>query len=115
MPDCYIVYWRDIPAQVLVKAGRKTAKRELPKRFIEAIDRVAMREGLTATDDYLALWRRGPPTPCGEDLEAEADRALVALEAHFTGDVLKRLVETGGRDERPRLGSSDVSGNDQSD
>ena len=34
-----IVYWRDIPAQVIVKAGRRSvAKRELPVRFMQAID-----------------------------------------------------------------------------
>ena len=41
-----IVYWRDIPAQVLVKAGRKTARRELPARFIQAIDRCAIARAL---------------------------------------------------------------------
>jgi len=30
----HVVYWRDIPAQVICKAGRTTAKRELDKRFI---------------------------------------------------------------------------------
>ena len=33
-----IVYWRDIPAQVIVKKGRTSAKRELTLRFTEAID-----------------------------------------------------------------------------
>ena len=33
MPDVTIVYWRDIPAQVIVKRGRQNAKRELPLRF----------------------------------------------------------------------------------
>ncbi len=43
MADLTIIYWRDIPAQVIAKQGRKTAKRELPARFSEAIDMAAMR------------------------------------------------------------------------
>jgi len=43
MPMATIVYWRDIPAQVIIKQGRKAAKRELSARFQEAIDMAAMR------------------------------------------------------------------------
>ena len=33
MADVVIVYWRDIPAQVIVGKGRKAAKVQLPERF----------------------------------------------------------------------------------
>ncbi|MEE3070548.1 MAG: virulence factor, partial [Pseudomonadota bacterium] len=33
MPDITIVYWRDIPAQVIVGKGRRGAKVQLPERF----------------------------------------------------------------------------------
>ncbi len=59
MADRIIVYWRDIPAQVIIKQGRKSAKRELSLRFTEAIDMCAMRTGAAETDDYLAEWRKG--------------------------------------------------------
>jgi len=96
MADRIIVYWRDIPAQVLIKAGRKTARRELPERFIQAIDRCAMKVGARDTDSYLAEWRRGDPTPVGDDLEAGADGALAALEEAFPPERLTALVATGG-------------------
>ena len=80
MAERIVVYWRDIPAQVIVKAGRKAAKRELPERFIQAIDACAMRTGARDTDAYLAEWRRGAPEPCGDDLEAEADATLARLD-----------------------------------
>ena len=52
MAQLQIVYWRDIPAQVMVKAGRRNqAKRELSLRFTEAIDMAAMRTGAAETDD----------------------------------------------------------------
>ena len=97
MAERIIVYWRDIPAQVIVKAGRKAAKRELPERFVQAIDASAMRSGARDTDAYLAEWRRGAPEPCGDDLEAEADAALARLENEYGRDRLRQLVDNGGR------------------
>lgn len=99
MAEQVIVYWRDIPAQVIVKAGRKTARRQLPERFEQAIDRAAMRAGLTGTDAYLEQWRRAAPEPCGDDLEAEADSAAARLEADYPPERLRELVAAGGRAE----------------
>ena len=96
MADKIVVYWRDIPAQVIVKAGRRTAKRQLTERFEQAIDRAAMRAKLTGTDAYLEQWRRGEPVPCGDDLEAEASAAAETLEAEFTPERLRELVANGG-------------------
>ncbi|MBW8322145.1 MAG: virulence factor [Arenimonas sp.] len=98
MADRIIVYWRDIPAQVIVRQGRKTAKRELPLRFTEAIDMAAMRSGAAETDDYLAEWRKGDPEPVGDDLEAEADKAAAEIEASYDKARLVSLVHAGGRE-----------------
>ena len=61
MPDVTIVYWRDIPAQVIVGKGRRGSKIQLTERFEQAIDRVAMRIGAAETDAYLAEWRKAAP------------------------------------------------------
>ena len=98
MADRIIVYWRDIPAQVIVKQGRKTAKRELSLRFTEAIDMCAMRSGAAGTEDYLAEWRKAEPTTVSDDLEAEADKAAGELEAAYGRDRLVTLVKAGGRE-----------------
>ena len=99
MAHLQIVYWRDIPAQVMVKAGRRNqAKRELSLRFTEAIDMAAMRTGAAETDDYLAEWRRGDPVDVGDELEAEAQKALDAIEAEYDKDRLVALVKNGGRE-----------------
>ncbi len=97
MPESIILYWRDIPSQVIVKRGRTSEKRELSKRFIEAIDMAAMRSGAKDADAYLAEWRRGPPAPCGDDLVIEADRLAAQIEADFTPEKLKALIANGGR------------------
>ena len=90
-----IIRWRDIPAQVVAKRGREAAKRELAPRFQVAIDRAAMYAGLFGTDEYLTEWVRDS-RPCGEDLEAEAEKEAARLEAEFTSDVLNELAGNGG-------------------
>ncbi len=96
MATLTIVYWRDIPAQVIVKRGRDSAKRQLAERFETAIDRAAMKSGKRDTDSYLAEWRRGEPIKCGDDLEAEAAAHAARLEAEFPDDRLAALVANGG-------------------
>lgn len=96
MAQKIIVYWRDIPAQVTVKIGRKAAKRELPKRFMVAIDQCAMTVGAKDSDAYLAEWRRGTPEPVGDDLEAEADAAVAAIDAAYPVGRLKDLIQAAG-------------------
>ncbi|MEM1040402.1 MAG: virulence factor [Pseudomonadota bacterium] len=99
MAQLQIVYWRDIPAQVMVKAGRRNqAKRELSLRFTEAIDMAAMRTGAAESEDYLAEWRRGDPVDVGDDLEAEADAAMEKIETEYDKDRLVALVKNGGRE-----------------
>ena len=101
MANLTILYWRDIPSQVVVKAGRLSAKRELPERFIKAIDSAAMRSGAAGTDDYLAAWRRGEPTACGDDLEKEAASAAERLEQEYDTHRLAVLAKHNGREGPP--------------
>ncbi len=96
MAQLIVVYWRDIPAQVIVKAGRQAAKRQLTERFEKAIDRAAMKAKLRDTDSYLGEWRRAEPVSCGDDLEAEASSAAERFEADFTDERLQELVAAGG-------------------
>lgn len=98
MADKIILYWRDIPAQVIIRKRRETAKRELSLRFTEAIDMCAMRVGARDSDAYLAEWRKGDPETVSDDLEAEADKAMTEIEASYTKDRLKQLIASEGRD-----------------
>lgn len=98
MANLIITYWRDIPSQISVKAGRKEEKRMLSERFQEAIDMAAMRDGASDTDAYLAEWRRAEPVSVGDDLAAEAEAALAKFEAAYDKERLKALIAKGGRD-----------------
>ncbi|WP_223475488.1 virulence factor [Oricola indica] len=101
MADKIIVYWRDIPAQVIIRRRRETAKRELPLRFTEAIDMCAMRVGARDSDAYLAEWRKGDPIAVGDDLEAEADKAMNEIETVYDKDRLLMLVRNEGFEKEP--------------
>jgi len=99
-----IVYWRDIPAQVIVKAGRRNiAKRELSLRFTEAIDMCAMRVGAKDSDAYLAEWRKSEPVNVGDDLEEQAQSALEELEAAYPKERLVTLVKADGFDPETKV------------
>jgi Virulence factor len=91
-----IIGWRDIPAQVVVKRGREVAKVQLSQRFQEAVDRAAMRAGKGSSDAYLADWKRSDPTPCGDDLQAEAAAAAAKIEAQYSDADLERLIRAKG-------------------
>ena len=99
MAKLQIIYWRDIPAQIIVSAGRKKARRQLDVRFEKAIDRAAIRAKLHGTDDYLEQWRRSAPVDCGDDLEAAADEAAGRLERDYPEDRVERNVLSNGVDE----------------
>jgi hypothetical protein len=98
MASLIVISWRDVPAQVIVKRGREVAKVQLSQRFQEAVDRAAMRAGRGSSDAYLADWQRSPPRPCGEDLQAEAQREADRIEALYTDDDLERLIRAKGLD-----------------
>jgi hypothetical protein len=96
MPEVTIVYWRDIPAQIIVGKGRSGAKVKLTERFEQAIDRVAMKVGARDADAYLAEWRKAAPfTVEGEQTEvAQAEAARI--EATYDSDRLKSLINSDG-------------------
>jgi hypothetical protein len=94
MARLIVISWRDIPAQVVVKRARETAKVRLSPRFQEAVDRAAMRAGRGSSDAYLADWKRNDPRECGDDLAAEAAAEAGRLEARYSNADLERLVLT---------------------
>lgn len=101
MAELTVLYWRDIPTQVVARAGRRNAKAELPKRFMEAVDAAAMRAGLFNSDDYLSEWRRGDPQPCKDDLDKAVADAVADIERRFDPARLRALVESSGREGSP--------------
>ena len=97
MPDVTIVYWRDIPAQVIVGKGRGGSKMPLSERFEQAIDRCAMKIGAKDADAYMAEWRKADPYPVEGDPAAVAATEAARIEAEFDAGRLKMLIDNEGR------------------
>ena len=96
MAKLICIYWRDIPAQVVGRAGRKGGfKKELEPRFAKAIDRAAMRAGRGSSDAYLEDWRRESEAVSG-DLEAAVNERVALLESQFDDAFLESVVKAGG-------------------
>jgi hypothetical protein len=92
-----VIWWRDIPAQVIARDGRQAHKIQLHPRFQVAIDRAAVKAGLREWNGYLEQWRKDQ-RPCTEDVKAEAEAEAARLEAEYPREALNRLVQTGGID-----------------
>jgi hypothetical protein len=96
MADVTIVYWRDIPAQVIVGRGRRGTKMPLPERFEQAIDRAAMKSSAAGSDEYMAGFRKADPyQAAGTDAEA-AQAAVDAIVAAYDQDRIKALIANDG-------------------
>jgi len=96
MPQLIVVYWRDIPAQVIVRQGRRAAKRPLPERFEQAIDRCAMKVGARDTDAYLAEWRKAAPVEVEGDPEAAAEAEAARIDREIDAERLRTLIANAG-------------------
>ena len=95
MAQAVLVSWRDIPAQVILGKGRSAERHVLPERFEQAIDRAAMKAGLTGTDGYLGEWRR-------ETVDVEDVAAFAAqLDAEYDRARLKALIANLGWSDPP--------------
>lgn len=92
-----IIYWRDIPAQVIVQRGRKREKVQLSQRFQEAIDRAAMRAGKGSSDAYISEWRRDTTAiESTDDLRQIAEQEASRLEAGCSDEELLKLIRNHG-------------------
>ena len=95
MAKSTIIFWRDIPSQVVVKQGRTSAKAQLSKRFMEAIDKAAMRAGRQGSKEYLEDWRRVIDT-CQGDPETIANTIAEELEQNYPDEILNTMVKNKG-------------------
>ncbi len=83
-----VLYWREIPAQVKAYEGTRPRSQVLSERFQVEIDRIAMKEGLVGTDEYLDQWQwsedqERPGT--AEEVIAEVAEELEAQFEELTG------------------------------
>jgi len=101
MAEITIVFWRDIPAQIIAGSGRRGVKKPLPERFEQAIDRCAMKVGARDSDAYLAEWRKVAMGPRdGSDAEA-AEAELARILSDYDAARIAALIANNGWDAAP--------------
>ncbi|WP_428102498.1 virulence factor [Candidatus Rariloculus sp.] len=92
-----LIFWRDIPSQVILQRGRQREKVMLSARFQEAIDRAAMRAGKGGSEAYIAEWRREATAIDGAgDLREIALAEAGRFEDEFTQERLNALIRSHG-------------------
>jgi hypothetical protein len=96
MAEVTVVFWRDIPAQVIVGKGRRGSKVQLSERFEQAIDRCAMKIGARDSDSYLAEWRKAQVDEIDGEPDAIAADYAAKLETEFDTARLKTLIDADG-------------------
>jgi hypothetical protein len=102
MASMTVIWWRDIPAQVVARDGRRSSKTVLHPRFQVAIDKAASRAGKRAYGDYIEEWRK-IARACGEDIEAEVGAEVERLETTYDKHHLAELIQSGGVEGGPTL------------
>lgn len=104
-PQLTVIWWHDIPGQVVARDGERRHTVALPMRFEKAIHRAAVGRGQAGTTAFVAGWRR-VSTPCSPDLEAEVAAVTADLDAHFDDAALEDLIAHTRTTHRPAKGAA---------
>ncbi len=91
-----VLSWKDVPSLVEAVDDEGSAQVPLSPRFQELIDALAMREGASGEDAYLAGWERGPEQARAGRAGAVAAEVAAELEASFEALVAARLMPPRG-------------------
>lgn len=104
MAKLKIVYWNDIPGQVVVRQGRKSTRLRLPLRFMKAIERAAYRLKKHQKDAWFDPWH-DVEQPFTGDIREQAKLLVEYLETQYSEEVLDKLVRASGKAEARSLNS----------
>jgi hypothetical protein len=99
-----IVYWNDIPGQVVVREGRRSTRIRLPARFMRAIERASYRLKKQGKDAFFDPWH-DVDQPYDGNIREQAKILVRTLEQHYSEEVLDKLIRASGKDESRSLDS----------
>lgn len=102
MAQLKIVYWRDIPGQVVFKQGRRNTRLRLSVRFMKAIERAAYRLKKQQKDALFEPWRDVAQVVDG-DVREQAQLLVRQLEEQYSDAVLEQLIHASGKAETRTL------------
>ncbi len=82
MATVKILYWQEIPTQIKVEdADGSVVDLAMPPRFMERVDLMAAKRGLTGGDDYLAQFQWSDEVEREGNAQNVAQAVLAELEA----------------------------------
>ncbi len=99
MNEATIIYWRDIPTQIVAGRGRKAIKHQLGNRFMVAVDKAAMASGASDTAAYLEGWCKKPMPIASEDVAAGIKKLAAEIEQQYPNSRLAELARLGGTEQ----------------
>ena len=104
MAKLKIVYWNDIPGQIVVRVGGRSTRIRLSPRFMKAIERAAYRLKKQDKDALFDPWH-DVEQPFNGDIREQAKILLGQLEEQYSEEVLDKLIRASGKDESRILNS----------
>ena len=104
MAQLKIVYWRDIPGQVVIRKGGRSKRIRLSARFMKAIERAGYRLRKKQQDALFEPWH-DVAQPFDGDVGLQARQLVQQLEERYTEEVLETLVRASGVDETRNSGT----------
>jgi hypothetical protein len=76
-----VLYWQEVPSQVRAEDDQDEVNIQMPPRFMERVDRMAMQRGLQGSDDFLAQWHWSDEEEREGSAREVADAVVAELEA----------------------------------
>ena len=74
-----VMYWQEIPSQIRAEDDDGEVALSMPSKFADLIDHLAMKRGLTGSDDFLSGWHWGEE----EDRDGTAQEVAEAVKAEL--------------------------------
>jgi hypothetical protein len=74
-----VLYWQEIPSQIVAEDSENEVSLPMSAKFMERIESAAMSRGLAGSDDYLAQWNWGD----AEVRDGTADEVAQAVKAEL--------------------------------
>lgn len=102
MAQLKIVYWRDIPGQVVVRQGGRSTRLRLSLRFMKAIERAGYRLKKKQQDALFEPWHDVTQSFNG-NVREQAQQLVQQLEEQYTEEVLEVLIRDSGIDKNRSL------------
>jgi hypothetical protein len=99
MAKLKIVFWRDIPGQVVIRINRHSTRLRLSPKFIQAIERAAYRLKKHQKDVLFDPWH-DVEQPFSGDVNEQGRLLVEHIEQQYSAAVLDQLSRASGKDQR---------------